>query len=50
MTNEEKLIERITVCLEEYGMPKFSDRFPAMSVLQLIKDSGYKLEGDNYDK
>lgn len=44
MTNEEKLIERISVCLEEYGMPKFQDRFPAISVLQIIKDSGYLKE------
>ena len=41
MTKEEKLIERITTCLEEYGMPKFQDRFPAMSIIQLFKDSGW---------
>lgn len=40
--NEEKLIERITTCLEEFGMPKFQDRFPAMSILQLMKDSGWR--------
>ncbi len=38
---EEKIIERITTCLEEFGMPKFQDRFPAMAVLRLIKDSGF---------
>src|SRR5258708_5203579 len=37
---KDKLIERITTCLEEYGMTKFNDRFPAMAVLQIIKDSG----------
>lgn len=41
MNRKDKLIERITTCLEEYGMPKFHDRFPAMSVLQIIKDMGY---------
>ena len=41
MSQNEKLIERITTCLEEFGMPKFQDRFPAMAVLQIIKDSGY---------
>ena len=38
---DDKLIKRITTCLEEFGMPKFQDRFPAMSVIQIIKDSGY---------
>ncbi len=38
---EDKLLKRITTCLEEFGMPKFQDRFPAMEVLQLIKDHGY---------
>jgi hypothetical protein len=44
MVNDNKLIERITTCLEEFGMPKFQDRFPAMSVLQILKDSGYLSE------
>ena len=46
MKREEKLIERITTCLEEFGMPKFSDSFPAMAVIQVIKDSGFEI----YDK
>lgn len=37
----DKLIERITQCLEEYGMPKFQDRFAALSIIQLFKDSGW---------
>lgn len=41
MNRKEKLIERITACLEEFGMPKFHDRFPAISVLQIIKDMGF---------
>ena len=41
MTPKEKLIERITTCLEEFGMPKFQDRYPALAVSQIIKDYGY---------
>lgn len=48
-THEEKLIERITTCLEEYGMPKFQDRFPALSVLQIIKDHGYTIIDKPYE-
>lgn len=39
----DKLMNRITVCMEEFGMPKFHDRFPAMAVLQIIKDSGFEI-------
>ena len=39
----DKLIKRITTFLEDIGMPKFQDRFPAMSVIQIIKDSGYQI-------
>ena len=38
-----KLIKRITICMEEFGMPKFSDSFPAMAVIQVIKDSGFEI-------
>ena len=41
MSQEHKLIERITTCLEEFGMPKFQAGFPAMAIIQIIKDSGY---------
>lgn len=41
MTVDEKLIKAITVELESFGMPEFSDNLPAMSILQLVKDAGY---------
>ena len=44
MTPElEKLLKRIKVCMEEFGMPEFSDNIPAVSVIQIIKDSGYQI-------
>ena len=38
-----KLLKRITVCMEEFGLPKFSDNIPAISVIQIIKDSGFQI-------
>lgn len=39
--NDKKLLQIITRRLEEYGMPKFKDIYPAMDILQLVKDFGY---------
>lgn len=39
---DHKLIEDLTTTMESYGMPKFKDRFPAMDILQRIKDFGYR--------
>ena len=39
--SENKLINRLTVILEEYGMPKFRDRCPALDIIQLFRDSGW---------
>ena len=36
-----KLVKRLTVLMEEYGMPHFADMLPALDVLQLVKHSGY---------
>jgi hypothetical protein len=43
MTNpDDKLIKSITHLMEEYGMlPHFTDNYPAMDVLQIVKDAGY---------
>jgi hypothetical protein len=44
VTNDDKdlkLIKAITTRMEEYGMPSFTDKYPAMDILQLVKDSGY---------
>ena len=38
-----KLLKRITVCMEEFGLPEFSDNIPAISVIQIIKDSGQEI-------
>ena len=38
---KEKLLKLITRKMEEYGMPKFSDDYPARDILQTIKDAGY---------
>lgn len=48
--NEERLLNAITTTLEEYGMPKFQDKLPAMDVLQLVKDSGYSKQAQVLDK
>jgi len=39
--NEEKLLKTMRVKMEEYGMPEFKDDYPAMDILQLVKDAGY---------
>lgn len=39
--SEERLLKAIHTKLEEYGMPVFRDGFPAMDILQLVKDAGY---------
>lgn len=44
---DERLIKIITVKMEEYGMPVFTDKFPAMDILQLVKDSGYVRQRPN---
>ena len=36
-----KLLKRIKTAMEGYGMPIFEDNYPAMDILQIIKDSGY---------
>ena len=36
-----KLCRNIQKTMEEYGLPQFSDIYPAMDVLQRIKDAGY---------
>ena len=44
MTEElDKLLNMITTEMQQFGMPVFQDRFPAMSVIQIIKDSGYEI-------
>ena len=44
MTEElDKLLNRITIELQQFGMPVFQDRFPAMLVIQIIKDSGFQI-------
>lgn len=40
--NEAKLIKAITSRLEDYGMPKFKDTYPAIDILQLVKDATFK--------
>jgi len=38
---DEKLLRIMMGIMEEYGMPKFTDKIPAMDLLQHIKDFGY---------
>lgn len=38
---EDKILKHLTVLMEECGMPEFSDRLPAIQVLQMIKDFGF---------
>lgn len=47
--NEERLLKIITNILEQYGMPKFKDQYPAIEVLKLVEDYGYSkpIEGLN---
>lgn len=40
--NEERLLKAIRIKMEEYGMPVFKDNIPAIAILQLIKDAGYR--------
>lgn len=37
--NKERLLNIITAKLEEYGMPKFKDKLPAMDILKIIEDA-----------
>jgi len=36
MKENEKLLKRITVAMEGYGMPKHDDKYPAMDILKII--------------
>ena len=38
---DERLIKAICQKMEQYGMPEFRDFYPAMDILQLVKDAGY---------
>ncbi len=40
---EKRLLKVMTIKMEEWGMPKYSDNYPAMDILQVIKDAGYSL-------
>jgi len=46
---DEKLIKILTVLMEEYGMPKFTDDYPARDILQRVKDAGYAVYGLDTD-
>ena len=35
---EERLIKIVTQKLEEYGMPKFKDNYPALDIIKTIQD------------
>lgn len=36
-------VKKITTVLEEYGMPKFTDQYPALDLIQRIKNCGFEL-------
>lgn len=44
--DDDELIKLIKAKMEEWGLPKFADCFPAMDILQLVKDAGYSKEED----
>lgn len=39
--DDARLLKALTPLMEEHGLPKFQDDYPARDVLQLFKDSGY---------
>ena len=46
IVTRDKLIRIIQFTMEEYGMPENGDFLPAMDVLKLIEDAGYRKVDD----
>ena len=50
MNPDNKLLKSMTFMMEEYGMPKFTNRYPSMDILKLVKDAGYSRPEPRQDK